>query len=40
MNWTEILKAAGIEEPPGYRETLAEIKCSPYAKPKKKAKKR
>tara|TARA_R100001230_G_C5519074_1_gene56933 strand:- start:364 stop:486 length:123 start_codon:yes stop_codon:yes gene_type:complete len=40
MNWTEILKAAQIKEPPGYRETLEAIKASPYVKPKKKPKKR
>ena len=40
MDWTEILKAGQIEEPPGYQETLAAIKAEPYVKPKKKAKKR
>lgn len=40
MNWSEILKAGQIEEPPGYLETVEAIKKKPYVKPKKKAKKR
>ena len=40
MDWTKILKAGQIEEPPGYRETVEAIKAEPYVKPKKKAKKR
>jgi hypothetical protein len=40
MDWTEILKRAQLEEPPGYRETLKAIEERPYSKPKKKPKKR
>ena len=30
MNWTEILKAGGIPEPPGYLETLERLRQNPY----------
>lgn len=36
MNWTEILKAAGVPEPPGYVETLETITEKPYVKPSRK----
>ncbi len=36
MNWTEILKAAGVDEPPGYLETLEAIAQKPYVKPSRK----
>lgn len=36
MDWTAILKKAGIPEPPGYRETVERIRASPYVKPIKK----
>ena len=46
MNWTNILKAAGIPEPPGREETLQGAlersrarAARPKAKPKTKAKK-
>ena len=37
MNWTEILKAGGIDEPPGYLETLEVIAQKPYVKPSRKS---
>ena len=37
MNWTEILKAAGVDEPPGYLETLEAIAQDPYVKPSRKS---
>lgn len=37
MNWTEILKAAGVDEPPGYLETLEVIAQDPYVKPSRKS---
>jgi hypothetical protein len=30
MNWTEILKAGGVPEPPGYLETLERLRRNPY----------
>ena len=36
MNWTEILKAGGVDEPPGYLETLKAIAQDPYVKPSRK----
>jgi hypothetical protein len=39
MNWTKILKDAGIPESPGYRETIESFVERPYEKPIKKAKK-
>jgi hypothetical protein len=39
MDWTKILKDAGIPEPPGYRETVDSFVERPYEKPVKKAKK-
>ena len=38
LDWTEILQNGGVEEPPGYRETVEAIKAEPYVKPSKKAK--
>lgn len=35
MNWTEILRKAGVPESPGYRETVDAM----AAKPKRQAKK-
>jgi len=32
------LKEGGVDEPPGYRETVEAIKAEPYVKPKRKAK--
>lgn len=38
MDWTRILQQAGIEDPPGYRETVQSIEEEPYVKPIKKGK--
>ena len=38
VNWTVLLKAAGIEEPPGYVETVASYEQRPYEAPKQKVK--
>ena len=40
MDWTRILQQAGIENPPGYEETVQSIKEKPFVKPVKKQKKR
>ena len=47
MDWSEILKAGGVPEPPGYQETVEWLRQHPYAErqaaraakysPKKKA---
>jgi hypothetical protein len=31
LNWSEILKAGGVPEPPGYLETIEWLKQHPYA---------
>ena len=36
MDWTRILQQAGVEEPPGYQETVQSIEVEPYVKPEKK----
>ena len=38
MNWTQILRKGGVSDPPGYRETVEQIKQRPYLKPRKKSK--
>ena len=37
MNWSEILKKGGVPEPPGYIETVLDLRCKPK-RSKKKAK--
>ena len=37
MNWSEILKKGGVPEPPGYIETVLNLRCKPKRN-KKKAK--
>ena len=39
MDWTEILKRAGIQEPPGYAEALKAVESRPKPKKKKGKKK-
>ena len=39
MDWTEILKRAGIQEPPGYAEAVRSVESRPKPKKKKGKKK-
>ena len=39
MNWTEILKTAGIPDPPGYFDTVKLVTSRPKRVPRKKKKK-
>jgi hypothetical protein len=40
MNWSEILKKGGVPEPPGYIETVLNLRCKPKRNKKKAKKKR